>query len=97
MAGNGGSQIHGVIFASLTREQVWQSQSCYASKTGHQREADAWNAYLALWRTFRACLGLPQVAWLLCENGSTRVLDVGATGRFLDQAQNVLGWKYSDE
>lgn len=92
-AAKGGSQIHGVVFASRAREQVWQSQPCFASKTGHQKGADAWNGYLSPWRAFRACLDLPQVAWLLCEDGKTYSLDVAATVRFMDQAKSVLGWK----
>jgi predicted nucleic acid-binding protein len=92
-AAKSNSQIHGVVFASRAREQARQSQPCYASKTDHLKESDALNAYLSLWRTFRACLELPQSAWLLCENGATRMLDIQATARFLDQAQNVLGWK----
>jgi len=90
---NGGSQIHGVIFASLAREQQRQSHAGFASKSGHQKGADAWNGYLSLWRTFRACLDLPQISWMLCENGATRSLDRIATARFMDQASNVLGWR----
>lgn len=88
-----GSKIHGIVFATLVREQGRQNWPCYASKTDHQREADAWNSYLSLWRTFRSCLELPHATWMLCENGATHGLDTGATLRFLDQAQNVLGWK----
>jgi len=92
-AAKGGSHIHGVVFASLAREQVWQIQPSFASKTRHQREADAWNGYLSLWRVFRRFLDLPQVTWLFCENGATRGLNVRATESFLDRAKNVLGWK----
>lgn len=87
------SQIHVFIFASLARERVQQNQPCYTSKSDHQKEADAWNGYLSLWRTFRACLLVPQVTWLLCEDGIANVLDIATTTRFLDQAKNVLGWK----
>ncbi len=31
------------------------------------KRSDAWNGYLSLWRTYRPCLDLPQVTWLLCE------------------------------
>jgi predicted nucleic acid-binding protein len=92
-AAKGGSEIHGVVFASLAREQGRQILPSFASKTSHQREADAWNGYLSLWRTFRHFLDLPQVTWFFCENGATRGLNVRATGHFLDRAKNVLGWK----
>jgi hypothetical protein len=59
------------VFASLSREQVRQIQPSFASKTSHQREADAWNGYLSLWRIFRHFLDLPQVTWLFHENGAT--------------------------
>lgn len=87
------TQIHGIVFASMAREQGRQSQPKFASKTRHQREADAWNAYLSPWRNLRACLGLPQIVWLLCENTMTYSLNIAATVRFMDQARNVLGWK----
>jgi len=87
-----GSHIHVLVFATLLREQDRQNWPCYASKTDHQREADAWNSYLSLWHVFRSCLDVPHVDWLLCENGQTRGLDIRATKRFLDQAKNVLGW-----
>ncbi|MGA2464984.1 MAG: PIN domain-containing protein [Thermodesulfobacteriota bacterium] len=90
---NSKKHVHGFVFASLAREKARQNQPGFASKSDHQREADAWNGYLALWRTYRTCLDLPQVTWLLCENGAARPLDVAATVWFLDQAKNVLGWK----
>lgn len=89
----GGSRIHGCIFASLLRERARQNEPDLASKSDHQKEADAWNGYLSLWRIFRSWLDLPQVTWLLCEDGAARVLDVTWTAEFLDQASNVLGWK----
>jgi predicted nucleic acid-binding protein len=92
-ATKGGSQIHGVVFASLLREQLRQIQPSFASKSSHQKEADAWNGYLSLWRIFRRFLDLPQVKWLFCENGATSGLNVQATENFLDRAGNVLGWK----
>jgi predicted nucleic acid-binding protein len=92
-AANGGSQVHAFVFASLMQERARQKQPGFASKSDHQKEADAWHGYLSLWRVFRSCLDLPQVTWLLCEDGVARVLDVAATVRFLDRAKNVLGWK----
>jgi hypothetical protein len=89
----GSRHVHAFLFASLAREKARQDHPRFASKTEHQKKADAWNDYLALWRTFRSCLNLPQTTWLLCEDGRVRVLDVSATVRFLDQAKNVLGWK----
>jgi len=93
-ATNHGSQIQGFIFASLARERAQQDHPSLASKSDRLKEADAWNGYLSLWGTFQACLKLPQVSWLLCEDGVTHLLDIGATVRFLDQAKNVLGWKH---
>ncbi|MGA2986230.1 MAG: PIN domain-containing protein [Terriglobia bacterium] len=91
IAGKAGSQIHGMVFASLAREQLRQSDPQFGSKTEHQKGADAWNAYLSLWRTFRGCLDLPQVSWLLCEEGTAHLLERPTTASFLDQASNVLG------
>lgn len=93
IARNRGSRIHGFIFTSLTREKTLQNQPYFASKHAHTKEADAWNDYLTLFRTFRSCLDLPQTTWLLCEDGAARLLDIAATVRFLNQAKNVLGWK----
>lgn len=90
---NASNRIHGFVFASLVREKARQNQPGFASKSDHQKEADAWSGYLALWRTYRTCLDLPCVTWLLCEDGAAQLLDVAATVRFLDQAKNVLGWK----
>lgn len=93
LASRRSSQVHGIIFGSLAREQRRQDHPMFLSKTGHQKMADAWNAYLSPWRNFRTFLELPQVMWLLSENGRTYSLDRDATVRFLDQAMNVLGWK----
>lgn len=87
------SRIHGFVFASLAREKARQNHPSFTSKSDHLKHADAWNAYLALWRTYRSCLDLPQTTWLLCEDGAARILNVAATVQFLDQARNVLGWK----
>jgi len=91
-ATEGRNHIYALCFTSMTRERARQSQPCYASKSGHQREADAWNGYLApLWR-FRSALSLPQTTWLLCEDGEARLLKPIEVLRFLDQAKSVLGW-----
>jgi len=90
---NAGNCIHGFVFASLVREKAYQNCPGFASKSDHQKDSDAWNAYLALWRTYRSCLDLPQTTWLLCEDEVARVMDVSATTCFLNQAGNVLGWK----
>jgi hypothetical protein len=92
-ANNTRSTVHGLVFASLAREKARQNHPDFASKRNHQKEADAWDAYLAMWRIYRSCLDLPQTTWLLCEDGAARVLDATATVRFLDQARNALGWK----
>ena len=92
-AANPKGHIHGFVFASLAREKARQNHPGFASKSDHQKHADAWNAYLTPWRTYRSCLDLPQTTWLLCEDGAAHVLTMATTGRFLDQARNVLGWK----
>lgn len=92
LAANERMQINAFIFASLAIEKARQSQPTFASKDKHQKEADAWNRYLSLWRTYRSCLDLPQTTWLLCEDGANRILDIGATVSFLDRAKNVFGW-----
>jgi len=84
---------YGLVFTSLKRERARQAQPCFASKSDHQRESEAWQAYLApLWR-FRSALTLPGTAWLLCEDGEARYLKPAETQRFLDKANNVLGWE----
>ena len=88
-----GRRIYGLVFASLAHERSRQEDPRFASKSDHHKEADAWNAYLALWRTYRSCLNLPNTTWLLCEDGAVHVLDIAATVLFLNQAKNVLGWK----
>ena len=80
-------------FSSLDRERTWQTQPGFASKTDHQREAEAWDAYLKPLWTFRNALRLPQTTWILCEDGKARRLDAGLTVALLDHAKNVLGWK----
>lgn len=80
-------------FSSLNRERARQDLAGFASKKDHQREADAWNGYLAPLRCFRAALRLPQTTWLHCEAGVARPLDARATAAFLDRAKNVLGWR----
>lgn len=88
-----GKAVHGFFFTSMIRERARQSQPCYASKSDHQREADAWNGYLApLWR-FRSALILPQTTWLFCEDGEARFLTSVEVLQFLNQAKNVLGWE----
>jgi len=93
IANNARSSIYGLLFASLASEKARQNHPGFASKSDHQKTMDAWNAYLAPWRTYRSCLNLPQTTWLLCEDRAARVLDVAATIRFMDRAGNVLGWK----
>jgi len=92
-AANPKVHIYGFVFASLAREKARQNHPGFVSKSDHQKATDSWNAYLALWRTYRSCLDMPQTTWLLCEDGTARVLDAAATAQFLDQARNVLGWK----
>lgn len=87
------TNIHGLVFASLVREKARQNHPDFSSKSNHQKNADAWDDYLALWRTFGSCLDLPQTTWLLCEDGAVHVLNAALTIRFLDQGMNVLGWK----
>ncbi len=92
-AQNSRNQIYVFCFTSMSRERARQSQPCYASKTGHQRRADAWNGYLSpLWQ-FRDALQLPQTTWLFCQDGVPRELSKLVTADFLEKAKNVLGWK----
>lgn len=80
-------------FTSLKREHIRQSQACYASKSDHQKEVDAWDGYLGiLWR-FRSALNLPQITWLLCEDTMARYLKPHETLQFLEQAKNIFGWE----
>lgn len=84
---------YGFVFISLTREKARQSQPCFASKSEHQREADAWKTYLTpLWR-FRPALTLPGTTWLLCEVGEARYIKPAETHTSLEMAKNVLGWE----
>ena len=93
LTANPRNRIHGFVFGSLARERIRQNHPSFASKSDRQKEADAWNDYLAVWRVFKDCLDLPQFTWLLCEDSAVRSLDTAATVRFLAQAKNVLGWK----
>jgi len=90
---NPNKAIYVFVFASLARERARQNIPGFASKSTRQKETDGWNAYLSLWRAFRACLALPQTTWLLCEDGAARELNAVATLQFLDRAKNVLGWE----
>ena len=85
--------VRGFIFTSLSRERTHQGQPGFASKSDHQREADAWNDYLAPLWAFRDALGLPGTSWLLCEDGVACESDVLKMADFLARAKNVLGWK----
>lgn len=84
--------VFAFLFTSMRREQVRQSQLCFASKSADQREADIWGVYLRpMWR-FRSALYFPQTTWLLCEDGAARTLNTAESLGFLNQAKNVLGW-----
>jgi len=83
-------QYYGFVFASLTHERARQNQPGFASKSDLQKDEDAWNDYLSLWKIFGVCLDLPQTTWFLCENASTRCLNADETRNFLTQAKNVL-------
>lgn len=92
-ANNLSHHVHVCWFVSLRRERVRQSQASFASKSNHQKEADAWDGYLRpLWR-FRSAFRLPQASWLLCEDGAARRLKPRDTLEFLEKAKNVLGWE----
>jgi hypothetical protein len=92
-AENAGSHVWAFCFTSMARERARQSDPAFASKSDCQRLADVLSGYLLpLWR-FRPGLALPQTTWLLCEDGVARYLKANDTGRFLDQAKNVLGWE----
>jgi predicted nucleic acid-binding protein len=84
---------YGLVFTSLKRERARQAQPCFASKSDHQRESEAWKAYLApLWR-FCPALTLPGTSWLLCEDGEARYLKPAETQQFLNKANNVIAWE----
>lgn len=85
--------VRGFVFTSLSREREIQRQPGFASKTNHQREADALGDYLAPLWAFREAFSLPGTSWLLCEDGVARELDGAKTTACLKQAKNVLGWK----
>lgn len=90
---NPGNHIYVFIFASLAHERAKMDHPSFASKSDHQKEADAWNNYLSPFRIYRDCLTLPQTTWLLCEDKTTQPMNVRATKDFLDKAKNVLGWR----
>ncbi|MBW8042160.1 MAG: type II toxin-antitoxin system VapC family toxin [Planctomycetes bacterium] len=90
---NKGNSVRVFCFTSLVHEKARLTQPCFDSKSDRQKEIDAWNAYLFLFRTFRIFLSVPQTSWFLCEDGKTRVMGSNTTAAFLDQAKNALGWK----
>ena len=85
--------IHAFIFISLARERAKLAQPRYLDMSDRKKESEAWWNYLLLLQVFRACLDMPQITWLLCEDGKAHIMDVVATVNFLDKAGNVLGWK----
>jgi len=86
------NQVHAFVFASLAREKAKLNQPSFAAMNEHKKRADAWNNYLSMWRVLRPCLKMPQVVWLICEDGATHSLSPDTTTKFLDRAGNVLGW-----
>ena len=90
---NENKQIHIFYFSSLNREITRQDQPNFASRTERHKKAEAWKAYLSKLWLFREAMSLPQITWLLCENGDARTLDITATLGFVAQAKNILGWK----
>lgn len=87
------NSIHAFYFTSIHKERQRQRQPGFASKSDHQREADAWNNCLfSIW-AFRHALSLPQVTWLLCDSATAKMMAGPAMLSFLGQACNVLGWK----
>ncbi len=85
--------VYSFAFCTLAHERERLKQPAFASKNDYQKEADAWNKYLSMWRVFRECLEFPQTTWILCENGTSRPLDIAAMTEFLSRAKNVLGWE----
>lgn len=92
-ANNANHEVFVFCFTSMNRERARQSQTCFASKSDHQKQADAWDSYLRPLWCFRSALTLPQTTWLLWEDGVARYLKPLETSQFLDQAKNVLGWE----
>jgi len=92
MISNAHNHIYVFYFVSISRERARQSKAEYSSKSEHEREYDAWNDYLRPVWYFRDLLSLPNVTYLLCEDGTARQLDSRHTYTLLTQARNVLGW-----
>ncbi len=92
-ASNARHSVHAFYAASLSRARARQTQPCFAGRSHHAREAEAWKEYLwGLW-CFHQALSLPQTDWLFCEDGMARRLGAVATMDFLAKAANVLGWE----
>lgn len=90
-AANERAHAHVFCFTSRAREKARQSQACFDTKSEHRRSADGWQGYLSpLWQ-FRSALDLPQMTFLLCEDGSACCVKPLETRQFLDEAKNVLG------
>lgn len=83
--------IHVFFFTSLSHARERQTQ--YNTKTNHQKELNAVKEYLSPLWVFRNVLRLPQVSSLLCENGIPKKLNTDSTIKFINIANNVLGWK----
>ncbi|MBW4693869.1 MAG: type II toxin-antitoxin system VapC family toxin [Lyngbya sp. HA4199-MV5] len=90
---NPDKEIYAFCFTSLNRETIRQTQPNFNSRSVHQKQTAIWNNYLTPFWHFRDLLNLPQITWMLCEDGVARKLDSTVTLTFLDQAKNVLGWK----
>lgn len=92
-AANAAHAVHAFFATSLSIARHRQTQSTFASKTDHKKEADAWCEYLAPFRLFSDVLTLPQTLCLLCEGGSAYRLSPTLATELLTNASAVLGWK----
>lgn len=89
---NADHQIYIFCFASISRERARQAHPSLASRGAHQKEADAFDAYLKPFWSFREVLQRTQTTCLLCEDGLAHRLDNQLALQFLERAKNVLGW-----
>jgi hypothetical protein len=89
---NADHRIHVFCFTSISRERARQAHPSFASRGAHQKEADAFDAYLKPLWAFREVLQRTQTTCLLCEDGVAHRLENQLALQFLERAKNVLGW-----
>lgn len=90
---NDRKSIHILLFTSVDREQQRQNQPGLASRDNWQKRIDSLKGYLKPLWDLRDILNLPQTTWLFCEDSVSYQIAPDVTGRLLEVARNVLGWK----